>query len=62
MATEQATRSCRNCGRVLSRAEDIAWECECGIRVCEDPDCFAEWFKRVGDGETVRCLTCGSLH
>ena len=50
---------CRNCGRSLAGPTDVGWECECGLRVCTDPDCFAEWFKHVAGGEATRCLTCG---
>ena len=51
--------ACHNCGRSLAGAADVAWECECGIRVCSDPDCFVECFKLVASGEATRCLTCG---
>ncbi len=62
MAAEKpVTMACHNCGRSLAGAADVAWECECGIRVCGDPDCFAECFKLVASGEATRCLTCGLL-
>ena len=62
MAAEKPiTMACHNCSRSLARAADVAWECECGIRVCSDPDCFAECFKLVASGEATRCLTCGLL-
>ena len=51
--------ACRNCGRPLASPDEVAWECECGVRVCQDPDCFAEWFKQVAGGEATRCLACG---
>ena len=50
---------CRNCGRSLTAPTDVGWECECGIRVCGDEDCFAEWFRHVAGGEATRCLSCG---
>ncbi len=53
--------ACRNCDRPLAGPADVGWECECGIRVCSDPDCFAECFKLVASGEATRCLTCGLL-
>jgi len=62
MAAEKPiTMACHNCGRSLAGPADVAWECECGIRVCGDPDCFAECFKLVASGEATRCLTCGLL-
>jgi hypothetical protein len=62
MAAEKPiTSACHNCGRSLAGPADVAWECECGIRVCSDPDCFAECFKLVASGEATRCLTCGLL-
>jgi hypothetical protein len=51
--------ACRNCGRPLASPAEVGWECECGVRVCQDPDCFAEWFKQVAGGEATRCLACG---
>jgi hypothetical protein len=51
--------ACRNCGRALDTPAQVGWECECGVRVCTDPDCFAEWFKPVAGGEATRCLSCG---
>jgi hypothetical protein len=60
MPAEKPNRmTCRNCGRILAGPAEVAWECECGIRVCADPDCFEEWFKPVAGGEAIRCLTCG---
>jgi hypothetical protein len=62
MAPEKPiTMSCQNCGKSLAGPADVGWECECGIRVCTDPDCFAESFKLVASGEATRCLTCGLL-
>ena len=62
MAAEKPiSMACYNCSRPLAGPADVAWECECGIRVCSDPDCFAEWFKLVASGEATRCLTCGLL-
>lgn len=62
MAAEKPTSvACQNCGRTLARPADVGWECECGIRVCTDADCFAECFKQVAGGEATRCLTCGLL-
>jgi hypothetical protein len=29
--------------------------------VCADPDCFADVFKHVADGEATRCLECGQV-
>lgn len=51
--------ACRNCGRTLAGPAEVGWECECGIRVCFEPECFAEWFKPVAGGEATRCLGCG---
>ncbi len=51
--------TCRNCGRRLESPRDVGWECDCGVRVCQDPDCFAEHFKTVAGGEATRCLDCG---
>ena len=60
MAAEKPTKvTCRNCGRALASQAEVGWECDCGVRVCSDPDCFAEWFKHVASGEATRCLTCG---
>jgi hypothetical protein len=60
MAAEKpTTMTCRNCGRALASQLDVGWECDCGVLVCSDPDCFAEWFKHVAGGEATRCLTCG---
>ena len=56
-----AAPACRNCGRALTPPAQVGWECDCGIRVCTDPDCFTEWFKRVADGEATRCLSCGNV-
>jgi len=62
MAAEKPiTMACHYCGRPLAGPADVAWECECGIRVCGDPDCFAECFKVVASGEATRCLSCGLL-
>ena len=62
MAAEKPTpMTCRNCRRLLGPQAEVGWECECGIAVCTDPDCFQEWFKHVAGGEATRCLTCGLL-
>ena len=58
-APDPKRMSCRNCGRSLSGPAEVGWECECGVRVCGDADCFQEWFKEVAGGEATRCLTCG---
>lgn len=50
---------CRACDRELRAPADVGWECECGVVVCAEPDCFGEYFKLVADGEATRCLTCG---
>jgi hypothetical protein len=60
MAAEKPTpMTCRNCRQVLGTQAEVGWECECGIAVCADADCFQEWFKQVAGGEATRCLTCG---
>lgn len=51
-------RTCRCCGKTLAPSQ-TGWECECGVIVCTDPDCFEEYFKMVADGEGTRCRTCG---
>jgi hypothetical protein len=53
------SRRCRGCGRELEAPSDVGWECECGVAVCVDPDCFEEFFKRVASGEATRCRSCG---
>ncbi len=54
-----AVPRCRACGRSLEVASEVGWECECGVRVCGNPECIEEWFKSVADGEATRCLGCG---
>jgi hypothetical protein len=62
MAPEKPIKlACHNCGRSLAASADVGWECECGVRVCSDPDCFSECFKVVASGEATRCLDCGLL-
>jgi hypothetical protein len=51
---------CHACGADLSDA-DPGWECNCGIAVCTEPDCFEECFKLVAAGEGTRCLSCGEV-
>jgi hypothetical protein len=58
-AQKDPSTACRSCGRTLAGPADVGWECECGVRVCRDPDCFDEYFKAVAGGEAIRCLTCG---
>jgi hypothetical protein len=53
------SRPCRNCGRELAAPAEIGWECECGIVICTEADCFDEFFKTVAGGEGTRCRTCG---
>ena len=57
-ADNQSRMVCRNCGRSLGAPADVGWECDCGVRVCTDEDCFKEWFRRVAAGEATRCLSC----
>ena len=54
-----AQRRCRNCGRSLEAASEVGWECECGVLVCSEPECFDEFFKAVAGGEATRCRSCG---
>lgn len=62
MAVENsATMACHHCRRALAGAAEVGWECECGVRVCTDAECFAEYFKQVARGEATRCLACGLL-
>lgn len=57
--TPPAARRCRACGREIREPAGIGWECECGVVVCTDAECFGEYFRQVADGEGTRCLTCG---
>lgn len=60
MAAEKPTPvACHHCERSLAGPAEVGWECDCGIRVCREPECFAECFKQVAGGEATRCLTCG---
>jgi len=52
-------KRCRACARVLPSPDDLGWECECGVVVCPEPECFEEFFKQVAGGEATRCRTCG---
>jgi hypothetical protein len=52
-------RVCRSCRRPLGDGLEAGWECECGITVCGERECFEEWFKVVAAGEGTRCLSCG---
>jgi hypothetical protein len=52
-------RRCRACAREITRPSEVGWECECGVVVCTDSECYEEYFKGVGGGEGVRCRTCG---
>ena len=62
MAADREPRpGCRNCGRPLRSPSDVGWECDCGVRVCTEPDCFEQWFRRVAEGEATRCLSCGNV-
>ena len=54
-----AAKRCLSCGRELLAPSDMGWECECGVVVCTNPECFEECFKAVADGEATRCRTCG---
>jgi len=58
---EGAPPRCRACERELAQPADIGWECECGVVVCPNDDCVAEYFKFVAGGEGTRCLSCGTL-
>jgi hypothetical protein len=55
----ERARACRACGRTLATPAEEGWECECGVVVCTDRDCFEEYFKVVAEGEGTRCRTCG---
>ena len=59
MAGTELQRACRACRRAIEKPEDMGWECECGVVVCPDSQCFEEYFRTVARGEGVRCLTCG---
>jgi len=54
-------RRCRSCERELKQPGDVGWECDCGVVVCAEEACVAEYFKFVAGGEETRCLTCGAL-
>jgi hypothetical protein len=54
------TAACQDCGQAIT-SDQAGWECECGVFVCGEAACFDEYFKRVGDGESVRCRTCDQL-
>jgi hypothetical protein len=56
-----APSRCQACERELIQAADIGWECECGVIVCAQDECIAEYFKFVAGGEGTRCLSCGAL-
>jgi hypothetical protein len=57
--TDPVPRRCRACGREVREPAGVGWECECGVVVCTDAECFGEYFKVVAAGEGTRCLTCG---
>jgi hypothetical protein len=57
--TDPLPRRCRACGREVREPAGVGWECECGVVVCTDAECFGEYFKVVAAGEGTRCLTCG---
>jgi hypothetical protein len=57
--TDSLPRRCRACGREVREPAGVGWECECGVVVCTDAECFGEYFKVVAAGEGTRCLTCG---
>jgi hypothetical protein len=57
--TDPPPRRCRACGREVREPAGVGWECECGVVVCTDAECFGEYFKVVAAGEGTRCLTCG---
>ena len=52
-------RWCRACGREIREPAAVGWECECGVVVCTETECFGEYFKQVAGGEATRCRTCG---
>ena len=56
---ESFVTTCDVCGATLAGPAEVGWECECGVRVCRERDCFDERFKLVAGGEATRCLTCG---
>ena len=61
VACVPAASRCRSCSHALESPGEYGWECECGIVVCMDRDCFEQYFKPVAGGEATRCLTCGLL-
>jgi hypothetical protein len=60
-ATAPPFASCQACKQEFSRPDEPGWECECGVSVCQEAECFDEYFKNVGGGEGVRCRTCGQV-
>ena len=56
-----APRTCDVCYEPIAGAVETGWECECGVVVCTDADCYDECFKTVASGEGVRCRACGHL-
>ena len=57
--TAPAPKRCRACRREIREPAGVGWECECGVVVCTDAECFAEYFKHVAEREGTRCLSCG---
>jgi hypothetical protein len=58
---QQQPLECRGCSAELRSREDVRWECECGIAVCQGNGCFDEYFKVLSDGESTRCRSCGGV-
>jgi hypothetical protein len=60
-ATAPPIASCEACKQAFTRPDEPGWECECGVFVCQEAECFDEYFKKIGGGEAVRCRTCGHV-
>jgi hypothetical protein len=61
MTASEGPRWCQSCKKPLQHPSDAGWECECGVVVCTDADCYDEYFKTVAGGEGVRCRSCGHV-
>jgi len=54
-------RWCQSCKKTIEHPSETGWECECGVVVCSETDCYEEYFKTVAGGEGVRCRSCGHV-